>query len=89
MPDALDPQSAAFREAGDDDWVSDQQIAEVATVHDGPVRTPEEYEGWDAGREGAKSLDEAREALAARIADPAAPEDEQSAGAYDNAGGGA
>ncbi|HET9139230.1 hypothetical protein [Actinophytocola sp.] len=57
--------------------------------HDGdprPIRTPEEWEaaGWDAGREPPKTLAEARAALAARIADPNAPDDESLAGVYDD-----
>jgi hypothetical protein len=50
-----------------------------------PIKTPEEWdaEGWDADRQDPKNLDEAREALAARIAAPDAPDTEAEAGAYD------
>ena len=50
-----------------------------------PIKTPEEWnaEGWDAGRQDPKTLDEARAGLAARIADPRAPDTEAESGAYD------
>jgi hypothetical protein len=50
-----------------------------------PIKTPEEWdaEGWDAGRQHPKTLDEARAALAARIAVHDAPDTEADAGAYD------
>jgi hypothetical protein len=54
-----------------------------------PDKSPEEWDttGWDAGRVGPKSLDEARAALADRIADPTAPDDTTVAGVYDETGG--
>ncbi|MEU0794709.1 hypothetical protein ABZ342_32000 [Amycolatopsis sp. NPDC005961] len=50
-----------------------------------PIKTPEEWaaEGWDEGRQQPKTLDEAREALAARIAAHDAPDTEADSGAYD------
>jgi hypothetical protein len=50
-----------------------------------PIKTPEEWdaEGWDADRQSPKTLDEAREALAARIAAHDAPDTEADSGAYD------
>ncbi|MFJ9780653.1 hypothetical protein ACIRSS_13785 [Amycolatopsis sp. NPDC101161] len=50
-----------------------------------PIKSPEEWdaEGWDAGRRNPKTLDEAREALATRIAAHDAPDTEADAGAYD------
>ncbi len=61
----------------------------AAVVHrpgdDTPIKSPQEWdaEGWDADRRGPKDLDEARTALAERIADPHAPDTEAEAGAYD------
>ncbi|WP_290049568.1 hypothetical protein [Amycolatopsis solani] len=51
-----------------------------------PIKTPQEWdaEGWDADRQGPKTLDEARTALAERIADPHAPDTEAESGAYDD-----
>lgn len=42
-----------------------------------PIRTPEAWDaaGWDRDREQPKTIDEAKEALAARIDDPRAPDD--------------
>jgi hypothetical protein len=50
-----------------------------------PIKTPEEWdaEGWDADRQSPKTLDEAREALAARIAAHDAPDIDAESGAYD------
>lgn len=74
----MDRQSEAFRQAGPDDWAPD---LEPNTAGAGRVLTPEEWDdlAWDHGREEPKSLDDAREALAARVADPAAPDDDASA----------
>lgn len=47
------------------------------------IRTPAEYAGWDAAGSGPKSVEDAEEALAGRIADPAAPDGPESAHAYD------
>jgi hypothetical protein len=93
MPD-LDPQSWAFREATESDaWDGNivNLLAEGGAYHE-PItdltqlRLPEHHEadGWDAGREAPKTVVEAREALAARIADPSAPDAEDHAGAYDD-----
>lgn len=87
-----DPQSRAYREAGPGDrWDGDLQAigARVSQADDvSAVVLPEDYEdtGWDTGRVGPKSLEEAREALASRIADPHAPDSEAEAGAYDEGG---
>ncbi|UOZ07556.1 hypothetical protein [Amycolatopsis sp. WQ 127309] len=50
-----------------------------------PIKTPEEWaaEGWDSGRQNPKTLDEARAALAARIAAHDSPDTEADSGAYD------
>jgi hypothetical protein len=50
-----------------------------------PIKSPEEWdaEGWDAGRQSPKTLDEARAALAARIAAHDSADTEADAGAYD------
>lgn len=94
-----DRQSEAYRGATDaDHWDGDleeltatgQARAHAPAASERGILLPEFYErhyqqgaGWDTGREGPKSLAEAREALAARIADPHAPDDESVAGAYD------
>lgn len=92
----LDPQSRAFREATPDDcWDGDlvALLAESDGVYHEPISDPRqvylpEYyeagEGWDMSREAPKTVAEAREALAARIADPHAPDTEADAGAYDD-----
>lgn len=51
-----------------------------------PIRPPEyfEDENWDAQRQRPKTLGEAKVALAARIADPKAPDGKESIGAYDH-----
>lgn len=79
---ARDTQAAAFRGATAADWVDDDEMARLfeqgeLAVATGPTRTVEEHEaeGWDAGRVGPKSLDEARAALAERVDDPSAPDD--------------
>jgi hypothetical protein len=90
-----DPQSRAFRDATDADrWDGDLSALD-ARVHQpiadvGEIGLPDDYEqglGWDRDREPPKTLEEAREALAARIADPAAPDTEDEADAYDYLGG--
>jgi hypothetical protein len=83
----MDRQSAAFRHATEADWAG-VNLAECDVFEDGddrPIRTPEDWEAadWDAGREEPKSLVEARVALAYRIANPAAPDGAEVAGAYD------
>lgn len=84
----MDRQTEAFRNATEADWAG-VDLAECVVYTDGdpqPIATREEWEaaGWDRDREPPKTLDEARAALAARIADPAAPDDESVAGAYDD-----
>ena len=86
-----DPQSRIFRDATRDEWDEVELVDnEHATLDDlepddATRKTVDEYEaeGWDAERSGPKTLDEAREILAARIADPSAPETDAEAGAYD------
>lgn len=86
-----DAQRSAFTGASPDDWAAEADLLADAVVHEPnephaePIRTPEEWDAtrWDEDRDGPKSIDEAREALAARIADPTAPDTEAVAGAYD------
>lgn len=85
----MDPQSRAYREATASDQFDGDFDALGAAVHEpitelAQVRMPGEYEadGWDTDRLGPKSVGEARAALAARIADPTAPDTEAEAGAY-------
>lgn len=94
-PDLLDRQSQAFRSNAatvPDDLLHAQAEAVHAPLGTSatavPLRLPEDYEAeqWDAGRDGPKSLDEARVALAARIADPDAPDGDEVRGAYDEEG---
>lgn len=95
MTSDLDAQSRAYREAGDADHAPDDindLILDHGCIPHPPIRSldeiawPEDHEDdqWDAGREGSKSLDEARAALAARIADPTCPDGPESVGAYDD-----
>lgn len=79
---AYDPQSAAFRDAAPAELVDDGAMAAmleqgllVDTTH-APIKPVEQWEAeqWDAERIGPKSPEEARAALAARVADPAAPD---------------
>jgi hypothetical protein len=84
----MDRQSAAYRQATEAAWAA-VDPAEYVVHRDGdpePIRTPEDHEQaeWDADREDPKTAEQAREALATRIADPAAPDDETVAGAYDH-----
>lgn len=87
-----DLQSSAFRDAPPSAWDEtplvehpDLTLADLEPEHE---HSREAYEAarWDAGRTGPKTLDEARENLAARIDDPAAPDTEDEAGAYDEQG---
>lgn len=91
--DPIDPQSAAFRQATDiDRWDGDLPALVAqhgATVHEpiegvAQIRLPEDYEsdGWDVGRETPKTVEQAREALAVRIADPSAPDTAREITAY-------
>lgn len=93
----MDPQSRAYREASKEDcWDGNivDLLVEGGAYHEAltdvnDLTPPEDYEsgeGWDAGREGPKGPAEAREALAARIADPRAPDSEDEMGAYDDMG---
>lgn len=70
----MDRQSRAFREAGPADWAPD----DLTPTLDPPTRSPAEWDAadWDAGRLGAKSLALARGALAERVLDPHAPDDD-------------
>lgn len=84
----MDRQSEAYRLASEADWAG-VNLAEADIYDDGderPIRTPEEFESaeWDSGRESPKTIEEAREALVNRIADPNAPDDETDAHAYDD-----
>lgn len=87
---ARDTQAEAFRHAGPEDWIDDDELGRwhergsLVTVTGQPVRTPEDFEGqgWDEGRVGIPSLDEAKAALAARVESPQAPDDDASA--YDH-----
>ncbi|MGH3989312.1 MAG: hypothetical protein ACRDTZ_18680 [Pseudonocardiaceae bacterium] len=104
MDPTSDPQSVAYREATDTDrWDGDLPalVADGGAVYHEPltripaeVRLPGDYEaedGWDTERENPKTLEQARAALAARIADPTAPDTDAHSGAYDDgdvAGGG-
>lgn len=84
----MDRHSEAYRHATEADWAG-VNLAECIVYQDDdpqPISTPEDHERarWDAGRDAPKTVAEARAALAARIADPAAPDDESMAGAYDD-----
>lgn len=92
--DNLDAQSLAFRNATEVARVSDDELRQhTAVVHPPlysgqatkPLELPEDYEAkdWDAERIGPKSLAEARQALAERIADPVAPDGPEVEVAYD------
>jgi len=89
----LDRQSLAFRE--NDVHVPDDQLADLAeAIHPAAtslagIRLPADHEAedWDAERTGPKTLTEARVQLAERIADPAAPDGHEVAGAYDDLDG--
>jgi hypothetical protein len=86
-----DAQRRAYADAGAADWAAEADLLADAVVHRPddpnaePIRTPEEWDvtGWDEDRDGPKSIDEARAALAARITDPHAPDTEAVASAYD------
>lgn len=86
-----DPQARIFRESTPDEWheaaLVDHPDATLDDLEpDGSRRTVDEYErdGWDAERAGPKTLAQARENLAARIADPSAPDTPAELGAYDD-----
>lgn len=88
-----DPQSQVFREATQDDWTEvellDHPDGTLDDLEPAPVKTVDQYEseGWDAERVEPKTIDEARDNLAARIADPHAPDTENETGAYDGTPG--
>jgi hypothetical protein len=90
-----DLQSRAFREATDADYWGDDIDALVqieGAVYHTPITDisqillPEQWEAeeWDKGRGDPKSVTEARDALAGRIADPSASDTDAEAGAYDD-----
>lgn len=84
----MDRQSEAFRLATEADWFG-IDLNEAEIYEDGderPILPPEVFEAgaWDEEREPPKTLAEARAALATRIADPNAPDDESDSGAYDD-----
>lgn len=86
----MDRQSEAYRLATEADWAG-ANLAECDVYPDGderPIRTPDYHEAryWDRARGEPKTLAEARAALAARIADPTAPDDASVAHAYDELG---
>jgi hypothetical protein len=88
----MDRQSAAFREARRSDRVSDRKLSKHLELTHAPLvdpaelKTPDDYEAeqWDSEATGPKTLDEARAALVARIADPKAPDGPEVAGAYEH-----
>jgi hypothetical protein len=90
---ARDTQAEAFRNAGPEDWMTDDDLE--AALGDGTLlvatseefRTVEEHEadGWDSERVGTKDLDAAKAALADRVDDPSAPDDDPEA--YDELDG--
>lgn len=86
----MDRQSDLFCGADQSTWYSAELLEHPNSTLDDLVpaelRRIEEYEadGWDAERAEPKNLDEARENLAFRIADPYTPDSEHESGAYDN-----
>lgn len=84
-----DRQHAVFADADPADLVTDDAVAamydsgELRDTTAGTVIPVEEHEAaeWDADRTGAKTPEEAAQALAARVADPSAPDTD--AAAYD------
>lgn len=88
-----DPQSSAYRQAGQNDWDETSVVDHPhGTLGDQvpanwiEVRDQHERDGWDAERAGPKTVEQARENLEARIGDPACPDSEAEAGAYDEQG---
>jgi hypothetical protein len=85
-----DPQRAAYTDADETDWAHQATLLEGCVVHEPgdltDVREPDEWhaEGWDANRQPPKTLDEAKAALAARVADPDAPDTVDHLHAYDD-----
>jgi hypothetical protein len=88
----IDRQKAAFIESTESDWIRQTELLQGTVVHEPddpdaePIREPEEWhaQGWDAEREPPKTITQAREALAARIADTNAPDTDAVANAYDD-----
>jgi hypothetical protein len=88
----IDRQKAAFIKATESDWTRQTELLQGTVVHEPddpdaePIREPEEWhaQGWDAEREPPKTIAQAREALAARIADTNAPDTDAVANAYDD-----
>jgi len=84
-----DPQSSVFRDAPPSAWDETPLLGHPnLTLTDlDPLAqySREDYEtaGWDAERAGPKTIDQARQNLAARIADPHAPDTADEVGAYD------
>lgn len=91
-----DPQSSAYRDAGPQDWDETSLVDHPHGSLDSleanrpaswaQVRDQYERAEWDAERAGPKSVEQARENLAARIDDPACPDSDAEAGAYDEQG---
>jgi len=85
-----DPQSSVFRDAPPSAWdetrLVDHPNLTLADLDPLVQYSREEYEAaeWDADRAGPKTIEQARENLAARISDPAAPDTDDEAGAYDD-----
>lgn len=91
----MDRQSEAYRENPEENHASEIEVASWAEREHEPLTSiddlkwPEDYEDddWDQGREGPKSIPEARAELNRRIADESAPDDIQDVDAYDHLGG--
>lgn len=87
----MDRQSQAFRECPDrytrtvdySDAVWHEPITDLSGI-----RLPDQYEAavWDRTRGTPKTVEEARQALLARIDDPAAPDGDDERSAYDDLG---
>ena len=97
MPDYQpDAHGRAFREMeGVERYLDIELGAHSSAEHASPadlddlleeIKLPHVYEAemWDAGRESPKTGDEARAALARRIADRAAPDGPEAKGVYDD-----
>jgi hypothetical protein len=74
----MDMQSRAFREASFTDWSAVTGLERVPDAQ--RIVAPDEWDAlrWDGARGVPKGVDEARQALAARVADPQAPDDDSS-----------
>lgn len=86
----MDKQSVTYRDASEADWAGvDLDECVVYTSDDEnvePIKSAEYYDtsGWDNDRLPIKTMIEARSILAARIADPDAPETSDDEDAYDD-----